>query len=194
MKRLIAICLFLVSCLCMNGFITAPTAQTTVVDAEIQPQAELVENTKIEHILNINNIYGEEFLDNEQLVNKAAVSLRSHADGEGFIPEAIVTAYIKDLYDIDIDCFDNINVNLPKKEGYVLLIPRGYTTYSHSVISVTEGDGYLTVKSNVVCNYHDGGSDNGIATTVLTVNENSSFGYNIIDSYITYNTAAVTSI
>ncbi len=187
MKRLIAVCLFLASCLCMNGFITQPAKTDNTVVSSVTPNAALVENARIENLLNNNNVYGEDFLNNEKLVNLAAVSLRSYADQNGFIEESIITSYVKDLYDIDLFITDNINADMPKKDGYVYLIPRGFTKYSHSIVSVTESTDYILVISNVTVYYHDGGCDTGVATTILVPNAQTAYGYNIIDSSIAYN-------
>lgn len=189
MKRFILLSLFLIGCLCMNGFILPPVEE----DLPEPPKAtapidtEKVAEAKILNLLNLNNVYGEDFTDNEALVNAAAINLRSYATESGFIEDDIVTAYIKDIYDIDIEITDSINVNMPKKQGYVYLIPRGYTAYSHEIISVTDNGDYVTVISFVSVDSHDSNTVIGTATTKLAKNENASFGYNIISSDIDYN-------
>lgn len=187
MKRFIAACLFLACCLCMNGFISVPAKTESTTVSVLTPDAEKVENARIENLLNHNNVYGEDFLSNEKLTNLAAISLRSYADENGFIDEAIITAYVKDVYDIDLVITDDINADMPKKEGYVYLIPRGFTNYSHSIISITDNVDYVTVRSNVTVYYHDGGQDTGVATTILIPNDSTAYGYNIIDSNIIFN-------
>lgn len=189
MKRLIAVCLFLTCCLCMNGFISMPeqTVKTeNPVVSVVTPDADLVENARIENLLNRNNVYGDDFLNNEKLTNLAAVALRSYADDNGFIDEAIITAYIKDLYDIDLVITDDINADMPKKAGYVYLIPRGFAMYNHDVVSVTDCNDFIVVTSNVTVYYHDGGQVTGVATTILIENNNTAYGYNIIDSNIIF--------
>ncbi|MBO5726052.1 MAG: hypothetical protein J6S00_03190 [Clostridia bacterium] len=190
MKRFIAVCLLLACCLCMNGFISMP--KTTVKPespavSTVTPDANLVENARIENLLNLNNVYGDDFLSNEKLTNLAAIALRSYADKSGFINEALLTTYVKDLYDIDLVITDDINADMPKKDGYVYLIPRGFAKYAHTVTSVEDFTDFILVTSDVTVYYHDGGQSTGVATTILVKNENAVYGYNIIDSNIVFN-------
>ncbi len=189
MKRFVLLSLFLIGCLCMNGFILPP-AESTLPEApavSAPADAQKVAEAKILNLLNLNNVYGEDFTNNEALVNAAAINLRSYASEQGFIENDIVTAYIKDIYDIDIEINETINVNMPKKQGYVYLIPRGYTAYTHEIMSVTDNGDFLTVVSLVSVDAHDSHSVIGTATTKLAKNDSASFGHNIISSDIDYN-------
>ena len=189
MKRFILLSLFLIGCLCMNGFILPPVEQSAPLNPSVQVPAdkEKVEEARILNLLNLNNIYGDDFTDNEALVNAAAINLRSYASANGFIENSIITSYIKDIYDIDLEITEDININMPKKQGYVYLIPRGYSSYTHEIISISKGEDFIKVTSLVSVNAHDGLDVIGTATTILIKNENSSFGYNIINSEIDYN-------
>ena len=192
MKRFVLLTVFLIGCLCMNGFIVPPkdVPQDTTQNEVVLPDSEKVFEAHIESLLNLNNIYGDDIYDNEALVNAAAVNLRSYADEFGFIPNGVVTSYIKDIYDIDVEIDDSINVDLPKKEGFVYLIPRGYACFTHEILEILEIDGGLTVTSLVSAKTHDGISVVGTATTVLEANETSSFGYVIVSSYVDYNVSS----
>ena len=189
MKRFVLISLFLIGCLCMNGFIVPPTEtiKDDTAPVVVAPDKEKVFEAHIANLLNLNNVYGEDFTDNEALVNAAAINLHTYANESGFIPNEIVTAYIKDIYDIDIEINDSINVNMPKKQGYVYLIPRGYSVFTHEIISITDNGDYLTVVSLVSVDTHDSVTTLGTATTRLSKNESASFGYNNICSDIDYN-------
>ena len=195
MNRFVLLSLFLIGCLCMNGFI-APPAQTVKNDAApvvVAPDKEKVFEAHIANLLNLNNVYGEDFTDNEALVNAAAVNLHTYANESGFIPNEIVTAYIKDIYDIDIEINDTINVNMPKMQGFVYLIPRGYSVFTHQILNITDCGDYLTVVSLVSIDAHDSASVIGTATTRLAKNDTASFGYNIICSDIDYNAVSLTA-
>ena len=76
---------------------------------------------------------------------------------------------------------------MPKKDGYVYLIPRGFTEYKHDVILITDMGDYIEVISEVTITYHDLGTDKGIATTYIVKNENSPYEFNILNSVIDYN-------
>ena len=189
MKRFVLLTLFLIGCLCMNGFISPPVESPINTEPVVQAEPDMakVAEAKILNLLNLNNVYNDDFTDNEALVNAAAVNLRSYATANGFIENGIVTSYIKDIYDIDVEITESINANMPKKQGYVYLIPRGYTAYSHEIISITESDECITVVSIVSIDAHDSNEVIGTATTVLVKNANASFGYNILNSEIDYN-------
>ena len=193
MKRVLFVSLFLIACLCMNGFIVAPATvadtspDVTNVVNEVSPDPQLVLEARLENLLNINYIYGDDILDNEKLLNKAAISLKSLADDNGFIEQTAVTSFIKDLYDIDLVITDDMNSDMPKKEGYVYLIPRGYTKYEHTITGISVEDGVIRVTSAVKVNYHDSEATEATATTIFVENQNSRFGYNIVSSEINYN-------
>lgn len=199
MKRLLFVSLFLIACLCMNGFIVAPatesSAEPTVTDVSNQttPDPEQVLKARLENLLNINYVYGDDILDNEKLLNKATISLKSLADDNGFIEEAAVVAFIKDLYDIDLVINDSLNTDMPKKEGYVYLIPRGYTKYEHTITDIAYDGDAIRVTSAVKVNYHDGEAVYATATTLFIENQNSRFGYSILSSDITLNINALTA-
>lgn len=188
MKRKIFIPILLVAAILIStfGFAPASAAQPKAATKN-NANPEKVMLAKIENILNLNNVFDDDFTDNEILVNKACVNLKSYADEEGFIPEGVITAYVKDMYDIDLVITDDINPDMPKKAGFVYLMPKGYTAFKHNIISVTDNGGYITVNSAVSVNYHDGEEVIGSAETILVKNPASSFGYNIINSSVTYN-------
>lgn len=197
MKRLLFVSLFLIACLCMNGFIIVPATESavrpTVTDManEASPDPEQVLKARLENLLNVNYIYGDDILDNEKLLNKSAISLKALADDNGFIEEAAVIAFIKDLYDIDLVINDSMNSELPQKEGYVYLIPRGYTKYEHTVTDIAYENDVIKVTSAVKVNYHDSDAVYATATTLFIENPNSSFGYSIVSSDIAFNINAL---
>ena len=197
MKRLVIVSLFLIACLCMNGFITVPATEIAAqpdasdITASAAPDADLVLKARLENLLNINYIYGDDILDNEKLLNRSAISLKSLADDNGFIKQEAVVAFIKDLYDIDLVITDDMTPELPKKEGYVYLIPRGYTKYSHTVMDISHEDDILVVTSSVKVSYHDEDEISAVATTLFIENPESSFGYSILNSDISYSVCAL---
>ncbi len=194
MKRFTFVAMFLIGCLCMNGFMTMPkTAQEDPDEIVIETEfsGEKAFESHIVNLLNLNNVYGEDFTDNEKLVNKAAISMRSYANANGFIEEAVITSFVKDMYDIDLVITDDINKDMPKREGFVYLIPRGYTLYNHTIMDITDMGEYLSVTSSVNILYHNNYVEVGTATTKLIKNPNCSFGYSIMDAQIIYNTSSL---
>lgn len=186
MKKLSILCLVLAVFLLVNGFVgVAP--ETAAAPAE----KDLVLAARFENILNHNTVYGDDFYDNQKLVNSAMIMLKNYADEDGFINENIVSAYIKDMYDIDIDINEKINAGYPQKEGYVLLIPRGHSEYIHTVTKTENMGDYILVTSTVSVKTHDNGTYQAICKTRFAESEASSFGYTIISSELIEKTNAL---
>ena len=155
------------------------TASTNNVDME------KVLETRFLNMLNHSFAYDEELASVEDLVNCAVVALCASGSTDGsFIEESRVEDYLYNMYGVEVENLSSVNENFPKKEGYVYIIPRGYTVYKHTIDSVRlNEDGTYTVTTNVVLDSHDGCVE-GKAVTLFVKNSDSQFGYNIISSNI----------
>ena len=146
------------------------------------------------NILNHNFVYNEDIEDIESVVNcsmPALLDMRENED-DSFILENIVSAYIYDMYGAVVDDYSAINSEFPQKQGYVYIIPRGFSVYSHEMISVFENeDGSFTVKTKVYIDAHDDEIEISECTTLFVKNENSTFGFNIIRSDIEFDSLAI---
>ena len=106
------------------------------------------------------------------------------AKTDSFIEESRVKDYLYNMYGVEVENLSSVNADFPKKDGYVYIIPRGYTVYKHEVASVRlNEDGSYTVTTNVTIDSHDSRED-GKAVTLFVKNNNSQFGFNIISSEI----------
>ncbi len=188
MKRFILVFLSLIACLSVNIIATSSAADAGTVPAtEIAaPNTEKVTAARLENILNLNNVFNDDFTNNETLVNKSAIALRAYADDDGFIKNDVVVSYIKNMYDVDMVITEDINKNMPKKAGCVYLIPRGYSVYTHKILSVTDEGEYIKVISAVSAKSHDNSESIGTAVTFFKKNEASVFGYNIINCTVDF--------
>ena len=155
------------------------TASTNNVDME------KVLETRFLNMLNHSFAYDEELASVEDLVNCAVVALCASGSTDGsFVEESRVEDYLYNMYGVEVENLSSVNENFPKKEGYVYIIPRGYTVYKHTIDSVRlNEDGTYTVTTNVVLDSHDG-CEEGKAVTLFVKNSDSQFGYNIISSDI----------
>lgn len=186
--RYIALILAVVMTVCV--FVFNPVSASRIKADSKKADPAKIAAAKIENMLNINNVFGDDFTDNEALVNLAAINLLDYADDEGFIPEAKIVSFIKDMYDIDVVITDDINSDFPKKDGFVYLIPRGYTVFTHDIISIEYNGDVITVISNVSARFHDGFENIGTAETILQKNPASAFGFNILNCELKTVTAA----
>lgn len=137
------------------------------------------------NMLNHSFAYGEELASVDDLVNCAVTALcvTGGADGS-FIEESRVEDYLYNMYGVEVEDLSSVNADFPKKDGYVYIIPRGYTVYKHTIASVRlNEDGSYTVTTNVTLDSHDGNQE-GKAVTLFVKNSDSQFGFNIISSEI----------
>ncbi len=156
--------------------------------------AEKALEVRFENILNRNFSYNEEIADIDALVNNSVLALldKRDAQDDSFIDENIVADFIYDMYGIDVVDFADLNADMPKKNGFVYIIPRGYSVYTHDVIDIIENeDGTFSVTSRVLIDGHENNTSEFVATTLFVKNANSSLGYNIIYSNIIENTIAI---
>ena len=166
----------------------ADEVDSSVADnAVIAQNADMdkVQETRFLNMLNHNFAYDEELASVEDLVNCAVIALCASGSTDGsFVEESRVEDYLYNMYGVEVENLSSVNESFPKKEGYVYIVPRGYTVYKHSVESVRlNEDGSYTITTNVVLDSHDG-CEEGKAVTLFVKNSDSQFGYNIISSDI----------
>ncbi len=152
---------------------------------------QMVLKTRFLNMLNHNFVYGEDLNTVEDIVNNAAIALLDLKEGD-FIAVANIAPFVKDMYGVTLDENAQLNVEFPQKAGYIYVIPRGFSVYSHDFVSATlNGDGTYTVKTKVTVSYHDGEDAEFDCTTLFAPNGDSAFGYNIISSEILGDNLAV---
>ncbi len=139
------------------------------------------------NMLNHNFVYDETFDSVEDIINSSMPALLEHRDSEddAFISQTYVEDYIFNMYGItDVD-FAEINKEFDRKDGFVYILPRGFSNYSHSITSVTANeDGSYTVTTRLTENGHDSTAFTDTCTTLFVPNSQSAFGFNIIYSNI----------
>ena len=137
------------------------------------------------NMLNHSYAYDEELASGEDLVNCAVTALCVSGDiDDSFIEQSRVEDYLYNMYGVEVENLSSVNADFPKKDGYVYIIPRGYTVYKHTIESVRlNEDGSYTVTTSVTLDSHDGEQE-GKAVTLFVENSDSQFGFNIISSDI----------
>lgn len=185
MKKLITavlICSIVVMSLCSF----APLKSVEVKEETVAVDMTKVLEKRFLNMLNHSFVYGEDFYDDEALLNASALALLDLAN-DGFIEEAYLKDYVFNMYGKIYDNFDGINEGMPEKDGGFYVIPRGYDLYEHSIVSVTANeDGSYTVVTNVIIDYHFGEKVEAVGTTFFLPNEESQFGFNILYSDLAY--------
>lgn len=146
---------------------------------------EKVLEARFLNMLNHSFAYDEELASVEDLVNCAVTALCvTESTDDSFIEESRVEDYLYNMYGVEVENLSSVNAEYPQKDGYVYIIPRGYTVYKHSIESVRlNEDGSYTVTTSVTLDSHDG-KEEGKAVTLFVKNSNSQFGFNIISSDI----------
>lgn len=143
------------------------------------------------NMLNHNFAYDTAFESAEDLVNCAVLArlnLRDDKD-DSYIAENYIKDYLLDMYGIEIDDFSVFNTDFPHKDGFVYIVPRGFSMFSHSNAAITENeDGTYTVTTDVTVIGHDSDEEKGKAVTMFVKSSDSKFGFCILSSNIYFDT------
>ena len=188
MKRKYFVCLSLaLLMLTSSSVIALKPAETLDNKPAVQAaDTDKVLEARFLNMLNHSFAYGEDLGSVEALVNCSVAALCNMDGGaeESFMDETRVKDYLYNMYGVEVENLSSVNAEFPKKDGYVYIIPRGYTVYKHTVDSVMlNEDGSYTVTTLVNIDSHDG-EENGRAVTLFVKNSDSQFGFNIISSEI----------
>lgn len=197
MKKILSVVLTVVLSLAIVaiGSNAAPVRQETSNEIPVAvtvagkdfAQPESVVNGRFLNMLNHNYVYGEDIGSVEAIVNNSVIALLDLRDkeNEDYISEVFVAQYIYDMYGVEDIDFSALSPEPFKKEGYVYIMPRGFSKFEHSFVEAIENeDGSVTVITDVSIKSHDSGEINGVCTTLMVKNQKSAFGYNIISSEI----------
>ena len=143
------------------------------------------------NMLNHNFAYDTAFESAEDLVNCAVLArlnLRDDKD-DSYIAENYIKDYLLDMYGIEIDDFSVFNTDFPHKDGFVYIVPRGFSVFSHSNAAITENeDGTYMVTTDVTVIGHDSDEEKGKAVTMFVKSSDSKFGFCILSSNIYFDT------
>lgn len=180
-KRLFALSVLLCAIIMLFSAITPVTANSKGISSE-----EKIRQTRFLNMLNHNFVYNEDFNNVDTIVNNSVLSIINSLDDKPeFVEESTVRNYVKNMYGIDVTDTSNLNTEFPKKQGYIYVIPRGYTVYKHKMVSCVQNeDGTYLVTTKITVDPHDGGKQVLKAVSLFVKNSNSSFSYNIVYSDI----------
>lgn len=185
MKKLITavlICSIVLLSLCSF----APVKSVEIKNEAVTVDMDKVLEKRFLNMLNHSFVYGEDFYDDEALLNASALALLD-LNEDGFIAENYLKDYVFNMYGKIYDNFDGINKDMPKQDGGFYVIPRGYDIYEHTIDSIIANeDGSYTVITNVIIDYHFGEKVEAVGTTFFLPNEESQFGFNILYSDLAY--------
>lgn len=193
-KSLIAVVCAAVVALCVSIFSPAMSKSTTVSAVQANKADAGVYEARFLNMLNHNFVYGEDFCNADTVVNNSVLALLDLRDEENpdYIDELYVKGFVKDMYGIDIVDMEPLNSQYPTLEGFLYIIPRGFTSYKHTIDSVlVNEDGSFTVITNVLVNGHDADVNKIKAVSLFVENKESSFGYNIISCDLIENSSDI---
>ena len=176
MKRILT--LILTFCFFMGMFsTTVGFAESDILPAEVKKTDTLA--ARLTHMLELNRNFDKDFKDDAIILENALDSLNQKSDDEGFIKTDYVLSFINNMYGYDIFLDGIVMENIPTKEGYLWVIPKGITNYSYKITSLTEYSGGVTAVARVLADSHDGESEVFYITVDFIENSESCFGYNI---------------
>lgn len=184
MKKILSIVFCVVALVLCMSFVAPDVDNNTKVSAVAVEEKETNANqARFLNMLNHNFVYNNDFDNADTIVNNASLALLDlrDSDNEDYIADSYVKGFVKDMYGIEIADMSNINADYPQLEGFLYIIPRGYTSYCHTIVSIEENeDGSYTVVSDVAIDNHDAAAKTQKAVSLFVKNENSAFGYNMI--------------
>lgn len=175
--------------LCTLGFssVFPAYAAPKKSEAPVQQMSEDALASRFLNMLNHNRVYDDAFLDVDSMVNESVIGLldlRDEADPD-YIAEHYVKDFMLSMYGIEIVDMSALNADMPKKDGFVYIIPRGYEEFTHKNAQVRlNEDGTYTVNTDITISLHDGEEMVCRAVSLFVKNSASTFGYNIISSDI----------
>ena len=184
MKKALSIALCVIVLIVISSLVAPMGNDGTKVSAATVTEEKIgVNESRFLNMLNHNFVYNSDFDSADTVVNNASLALLDLRDSENsdFIADIYVKDFVKDMYGIEIADMSGINATYPQLDGYLYVIPRGYTTYKHTIVSINENeDGSFTVVSEVVADDHDGEDRPLKAVSLFVENSDSAFGYNMI--------------
>ena len=168
---------------CVNFSASAAVDEKPAVEVlqTVKPEKDIVKLSRLENMLNHNFLYGDDFSDMNTVINNSCLALLEKMEDQ-FISTDILFPFIENAYGISVYLDDDFGEGFPKKDGAVYVVPRGFTSYTHTVINLVEEGDTLTVTSLALSESHDGEKEELVCTTVFKVNRESAFGYNIVES------------
>ena len=184
MKKILSLVLCLMLLAVCSSLIAPIVTRGTQVSAAAADEIKVNANeARFLNMLNHNFVYNADFEDADTMVNQATLALLDLRDStnEDYIKDTFVKGFVKDMYGIEITDMSEFNAQYPQLDGYVYIIPRGYTSYTHTIVSVEENeDGSYTVISNVTSSDHDAIGNTQKSVQLFVKNASSAFGYNMI--------------
>ena len=184
MKKTLSLVLCVIMLAVCSSLIAPAVTQGTQVSAATTDDVTTnATEARFLNMLNHNFVYNADFENADTIVNNASLALLDLRDGtnEDYLANTYVKGFVKDMYGIEIADMSEINSDYPQLDGFLYIIPRGYTSYNHTIVSVEENeDGSYTVVSDVVASDHDAVGKTQKAVSLFVRNNESAFGYNII--------------
>ena len=159
-------------------------------DAAVAPEADVIVKaetdmdqkvlfTRLENMLDHNNVYNRDFDSTNDMINNSIVALIDKGDEDGFIKADIVESFVYNMYGITLDDYAT-NPEFPQKDGHIFIIPRGFEIYDHTVTAVEHDGDFLYVDSLLTVVSHEGYTYEYNCRSIFKINSASAFGYNLI--------------
>ena len=195
MKKVLSLILCLVMLTVCSSLIAPVITEGSQVSAATADEIQVdVNEARFLNMLNHNFVYNTDFDNADTIVNNASLALLDLRDSanEDYIKDTYVKGFVKDMYGIEITDMSSLNAEYPQLDGYLYIIPRGYTSYSHTIVSVEQNeDGSYTVVSDVSVSNHDAAAKTQKAVSLFVENDESAFGYNMIYCNIVANSTDI---
>ena len=195
MKKILSIALCVIVLVALSSLVAPSASETTKVSAATAKAAATNPlETRFLNMLNRNFVYNGDFDSADTIINNASLALLDLRDStnEDYIADSYVKSFVKDMYGIEIADMSGLNAEFPQIDGFLYVVPRGYTSYNHTIVSIEENeDGSFTVVSDAIIKGHDAAGKSQKVVSLFVKNSDSAFGYNMIYSNIIANSTDI---
>ena len=185
-SAILAAALLLCCCLLSGAAFADPSSVPAPADtAAVSPIGDSVLNSRVAHILSLNYASDCAAESDHDLIQDCSLALLGSAeeiDGFMYVRTSLIEGLIFNLYGRRVNAGEADLGFIPAVEGYTAVIPRGYDTFEHTLVSVEPTGTGLTVTSVMAVVPHDGDPYSVRCVTELDENPESSFGYSIVSS------------
>lgn len=186
---ILAVCVVVLSFVNINtnSSVSSPVENTetqVITVAKSNAKQDTALEKRFLNMLNHNFVYNDDFYDDYTLVNNSVLALLNVSE-DSFVNRVYLDDYIFNMYGKKYSDYSFLETSSEQPENYVYILPRGYSVYTHKLVSLTKNeDGSYTVVSDVEISFEDGTTSTQRATTLFLENKESSFGFNILYSDI----------
>ena len=132
-------------------------------------------------MLNANYATEADFRNEYDLFVSSLIALRDKADENGYINRSEIDSFIYNMYGVDSTDLAVQHFGETEEKCFILIPPMGYDELSYEILEISETEEGYAAEIMISVNPHDSDAYTLPATAHFVENENSSFGFNLVN-------------